>query len=207
MNKEIKKFLIKEIKESRSYYTHNNEEGLLIYIDEINDLTTDYNIDDIEPMEEHGDVGFYSFDDLTEKILKAIANNELTVCCTYSASYCGLKGEGENIKVCQMQNIEYHQQLIYVWEEEDVYQSDLYERELLIVTDRFYNWTSERAAIEEDVYQAIKRNDFLGFPEEERKSLSENWAEICSNYTDPMGALPLPPSIDDIINIAISKYY
>jgi hypothetical protein len=188
--------MIQEIKEKLSYYTYGSKEGVLIYTNEV---------EDVEPMETNNDVGFYDFQDLPENALIQIINKEIEVNYTYTASYAGDKGDGEGIDIYEMVNIENGQKFVKVWEEELVADTNEYERELLTKTDQYYDWTSERTKIENDIYDILKENDFK-IKKSQIKSLEKEWKETCAKYTDSLGACDSPPSVEDMINEIVRNF-
>ena len=107
----------------------------------------------------------------------------------------------------------------------DANKSDEYVRELLVTTDRYYDWTSERSRMIDAIQQTLeKHNDELGWyngvPDEDLeqddikkrdrlveslknsvKSLKESWEKTCNNYEDPLGWSDFEHNSTDFKNV------
>ncbi len=121
--------------------------------------------------------------------------------------------EGEEITERPIRNEENNQCLLVdcVWSPVADNKSDEFVRELLVTTDRYYSWKSERRKMIEAIQQTMEKHDeelseYDGFadddltPEEIKdrdgwieslktciESHKESWENTCSEYEDPMG--------------------
>lgn len=99
---EIKKELIKKIKKNQSWYVSDGHEGILLRPCELNP--------DNRP-----ELDFYQFSELNTEELKKIDKEELAN-RTYSDSYGGINGEGEEIEKKFLTNYENENERIIGWE-------------------------------------------------------------------------------------------
>ena len=121
--------------------------------------------------------------------------------------------EGEEITDRPIRNDENDERLMVdcVWSPLDCNKSDEFVRELLVTTDGYYDWTSERSRMINGIQDALKDADenlgwYDGMKDEnldedevaERdeaikdlqsliKSYRESWEETCTKYSDPLG--------------------
>ena len=96
------KKLTEQVKINYNFYSFKGKEGLLIEVDECKG---------VEPLEIHNDIGFFSFKDLSNNILLDVMSGNISVYTSYTASYNNMKGDGEDIGVYEMVNIENHQKM------------------------------------------------------------------------------------------------
>lgn len=121
--------------------------------------------------------------------------------------------EGEEITERPIRNDENDQRLLVdcVWSPLADNKSDEFVRELLVTTDRYYSWKSERRKMIEAIQQTLEEHDeglscYDGAADEELepdeimerdrwieslkaciKIDKDSWENACSNYEDPMG--------------------
>ena len=108
----------------------------------------------------------------------------------YLTSESDYADEGEEITDKPIVNPENEQKLIVddVWSTVTYNQSDEYERELLISTSRYHNWTSRRSKMLDRIYDVLTAEDDEDNEKEEKlATLRNEWEEICSQYSDPVG--------------------
>ena len=120
--------------------------------------------------------------------------------------------EGEEITERPIRNEENAQHLLMdcVWSPVTDNKSDEFVRELLVTTDRYYSWKSERRKMIEAIQQTLEKHDeelscYDGAADEELepdeikerdmwieylkssiKSHKEDWEKTCSSYEDPL---------------------
>lgn len=107
------------------------------------------------------------------------------VCCdditvTMDDSYGAYSGCSEIVET-DVRCYEDEQRLECCWVTEDWAESDQWERELAIVTDDYYGWTSERTRFINALHQDI---DLYGEIDESRE---QEWEQICSRFSNPLG--------------------
>ena len=144
--------------------------------------------------------------------------------------------EGEEITDAPIRNEENEQKLLVdgVWSPVDANKSDEYVRELLVTTDRYYDWTSERSRMVNAIHNALRDADdnlswYNGMKDEDLdadeikerdeaindlrsliKYYHKSWKETCDKYSDPLGWRDYEnKSIDfeEVCKEAIVDYY
>lgn len=150
------------------FYVYKGEVGILCYLDK--DIANE------KGYENDGQIVFVPAYDMAESC-KDIADEH---CCgTYEDSYDEYGG-CMSIDLHTVVNIENEQCLVCVWVSDEYADSDEYQRELCTETDRYYDWTSERTRMIDNIIDAM----------DEEKDLSElenEWCEKVSQYKDPLG--------------------
>lgn len=163
------------ISEDSNYhvYSHAGYDGILTHADNVTD--PDRFFDD------GAQTVFVPCEDLESSII----DKNITPLGTTDDSYSDYS-YGE-ITDTRCVNPEYEQGLIYGWWHKEYAESDRYVRELLTITNSYYNWTSERSRM------ADRLEDILtgeGSAESMRRQLArakQDWEETCSQYSDPLG--------------------
>lgn len=118
--------------------------------------------------------------------------------------------EGEEITDAPFVNPENEQNLRVdcAWSPVIYNKSDEYTRQLLVTTNKYYDWTSERRRMIDNLYDDMKKysNEFDGYDgteteeedikdrdkwishlKERLESRKKDWEETCSHYEDPVG--------------------
>ena len=119
------------------FYSYNDKQGILLYESDADELG-------IEKKQSYSDcIKFYSFENIKEKNISAekLTGKEQL---TYIDSYNGYGGDTD-IDETYIRNVENEQQIINCWVELINADTDNYEREMLVTTNQYYNWTSFRA--------------------------------------------------------------
>ena len=100
--------------------------------------------------------------------------------------------EGEEITDQPIVNDENEQRLIVdcVFSTVNYWKSDMYCRQLLVTTTRFYDWTSDRRRMIDMIHESIKNDRF----EEQKNELEKEWNEMVSQYSDPCGTAEFQPN-------------
>ena len=120
--------------------------------------------------------------------------------------------EGEEITDRPIRNEENAQCLLVdcVWSTVECNKSDEFVRELLVTTDEYYRWTSERKKMIESIQQTLekhneelscydgvaddelepddikKRDRWIGYLKDRIKGHKADWEKTCNNYEDPL---------------------
>lgn len=120
--------------------------------------------------------------------------------------------EGEEITDRPIRNEENAQKLLVdcVWSTVECNKSDEFCRELLVTTDQYYRWTSERKKMIESIQQMLEkydeelscydgiaddelesderkdRDEWIEYLKDRIKSHKNDWEETCSKYEDPL---------------------
>jgi hypothetical protein len=176
-------------KMGKSWFVYNDCEGLLLDCDLVTKIDKN-----VKPLDYNGEIGFYDFSSITEKIIKEIESGNLNVETTYMGSYCGVEFSGESIGIVKMKNIENEQRIIEVWDEIDEGKSDEYERELCIETNRYYHWDSELSEILGQIRDKVSyihsnyEDDEISQEMSEMKlRFNKEWEETIGRFSNPMG--------------------
>lgn len=122
--------------------------------------------DCLDAIDDDGSIGAYRLDEIDFKIDKTDLKKEI-----YS-SYDNSQGCGDDIVLEFVTNPENSQKLLYAFAHKESYESDLYERELLITTNKYYDWTSARARFVENVARNLGN----------KQSRLAEWETICKDY-------------------------
>lgn len=150
------------------FYVYKGEVGILCYLDDDTANAKGYASD--------GQIAFVPAYDM-EGVCKDLDNG---ACATYEDSYdayCGCM----SIDLHTVTNIENEQRLLhYTWVSDVYAESDEYQRELLTITDKYYDWTSERSRMIDKIIDAMDRGIALA-------GLKKEWCWRISLYKDPLG--------------------
>ena len=167
------------------WYTYNGVEGILAYTD-------NEKFAGVSPIEEWGGMGFYSLESV-----KDIEFEAADTCCEYFASYSGdSDSQGDEIVLEQVRNQENEQCLLYAFCDKELWEDDLYERELNVFTNQYYDWKSELS----------KFYDWQEHEETSKEETENEWNEICKNY-EGLNHYTEPKSFDEIWeNIEYLRY-
>lgn len=94
--------------------------------------------------------------------------------------------EGEEITDAPIRNEENEQKLIVdcAWSSVAYHDSDEFVRELLVTTNQYYNWTSERKRMIDKIEDYYKQGEHSCYTLE---GLRQEWEEIVRQYKDPCG--------------------
>ncbi len=127
----------------------------------------------------------------------------------------GVSNEGEEITEDWVVNCENTQHLLYDWCTLEYLKSDKYVRELLVTTDKFYRWTSERKKMIDIIIKDI--GDFRECTGIKKimKTIQHNipyykkeWENTCSKYEDPLNCEMFDQhsaDFNDVLKEAIEK--
>lgn len=130
--------------------------------------------DDKKALGNCGNIYFYPASEFTDEELVELTPDD--VCATVEDCYsCGPSDDDIEIIDGTVVNPENNQKLIDTWVGVDYAADDKVERELTVVTDRYYDWTSERK----------KMLDKIAYYEEKGFDLSElefEWEKIVRSY-------------------------
>lgn len=148
---------MKTTERNYAWYVMDEKEGILSYID-------NPKLTGIEPYQDDGAIGFYPFDTIPEGT--EITNED--VCCDY---YEIEKG-GAELVYAEIINAENKQHKMRAFAEKECAEDSLYESMLLVDTDRYYNWTSDRTRF----------IDSQSEKETTKEEAKAEWDEICSEY-------------------------
>ena len=119
--------------------------------------------------------GNYNPYELTEELYSYLREHDISPCLTGDDAYSSYAGP-EEIVHTTVQNFENEQGLLCDWVRKSYAEQDEAHRELVVVTDRYYAWTSERKRFI-DLHAGNS-----SFSEED---LRKEWNEICSRYAQP----------------------
>lgn len=98
--------------------------------------------------------------------------------------------DGAKITNAPIVNEQNEQKLIVdsVWSTINYNKSDVYVRELLVTTDRYYDWTSERRRMIDRIYNVVNDDEHgEAWKNERMKEMKNDWYAICDQYEDPCG--------------------
>lgn len=113
--------------------------------------------------------------ELTDELSSYLRKHDISPCLTGDDTYSDYAGP-EEIVHTTVRGFENEQSLLCDWVRKSYAEQDEAHRELVVVTDRYYDWTSERKRFI-DFYSGI---DY--YSEEE---LRAKWNEICLRYAQP----------------------
>lgn len=150
-------------KNNIAYYYYKGIEVVILYNYELEESG-------IKPVITECDMGVYT---LTDELLSYMANNGIQPSVTTDDVYSGYS-EPEEIIFATIQNPEDEQKLIEGWVRKSYAEMDEAHRELVVNTDRYYSWTSDRTRF-------INTNQG-NINIEEMKC---EWDKICARYSAP----------------------
>jgi hypothetical protein len=177
----MKAKLIEKIKNEQSWYVHENQEGLLLYANEVDDSL-------------ENNTYFFSFKELKSSILKKIVEGEIEPCNTY----CDCES-GSVIIEATIKNDQNDQTLVHnAWVNECDVEHDKVMRFLCTETDSYYQWKSELTQTINSVAEILsrytdeemdKKNPNYD-PDYDKEIASEkkDWEKKVAEYPNPFGA-------------------
>lgn len=166
-------------------YTLNGVEGCLI------DMENE-KVAGINPVAQCCGTGFYPIDSI-----KGLNLTEEDVTCEYYSAY---GGDGFSPKGCEIvddyvRNVEDEQHLIPVFADKELADDDEYERMLIVMTDKYYDWTSILSRTIDNVWDCDTEK--LA-----RERYEEDWVAAVEQYKGKCAAWneEVPMTFDEILD-------
>lgn len=120
-----------------------------------------------------GDQYFYPMSEFTDEELVELTSED--VCVTLEDCYGGCADDEPEITDTAVVNPENEQRLIYAWVGIEYAKDNEIERKLLTLTDRYYDWTSERKKMFDKIFDYKEKGYDLS-------ELEFEWKNIVSGY-------------------------